>query len=69
MMHQISFDARVHHGQVKLMDMPFADETEVKVIVIPKVDLGNMSFPKIRGLTKSIPGGLSEDVTAERCSE
>jgi hypothetical protein len=47
-------------------NLPFADDTAVKVIVIPKINLEKMSFAKIQSLTQSIHGNLSEDIIRER---
>ncbi len=63
---QFVIETRVKEGHVELNNIPFSDETEVKVIVIPKVNLAKMSFPEIRELTKSIKGNLAGDIDVER---
>ena len=65
-MSQIILDTRVTNGHLKLQDIPLADETEVKVIVIPKANLSKMSFQKAQRLTKPIKGNISDTVTSER---
>ncbi len=37
-MHQLTIETRVKHGQLQINHKPFADDTEVKVVVI-------LSFP------------------------
>lgn len=65
-MSQIILNTRVINGHLKLQDIPLDNNTEVQVIVIPKLDLSKMSFQKSQRLTKSIKGNLSEDVISER---
>ncbi len=65
-MSQIVVDSRVTNGHLKLRDIPLADDTEVKVIVIPKANLSKMSFKDARRLTKPIKGNLSDDIISER---
>ena len=65
-MSQIIVDTRVTKGNLKLPNIPLEDNTEVKVIVIPKAKLSKMSFKKTRKLTKSIKGNLSDDILSER---
>lgn len=59
-------DAVVEKGAVRLPKIPLEDHTRVRVVVIPKADLQKMSFARVRALTSSIPGGLSQDVADER---
>lgn len=65
-MSQFIVETRVKSGHIEVDNIPFSDETDVRIIVIPKVDLTKMSFPKIRNLTKSIKGNISDDIEAER---
>lgn len=65
-MSQFIVETRVKRGHVEVDNIPFSDETDVRIIVIPKVNLTKMSFPKIRRLTKSIKGNISNDIEAER---
>ena len=59
-------DARINDGQLKLQNIPINNDTEVKVIVIPKVNLYQMSFQAVQELTKPIKGSLSDDLNSER---
>lgn len=52
-MRQFVIETRVKKGHLELNNVPFSDETEVKIVVIPKVNLTKMSFPEIRKLTES----------------
>ncbi len=65
-MHQLTIETRVKHGQLQLNNMPFADDTEVKVVIIPKVNVEKMSFAKIQALTQPISGNLSDEIIRER---
>jgi len=65
-MRQFVLETRVKKGRLELDNVPFSDETEVKIIVIPKIDLGKMQFSEIRKLTTSIRGKLSDDIESER---
>jgi hypothetical protein len=65
-MTQIILDTRVTKGHLKLQNIPLEDDTEVKVIVIPKASLSKMSFRKAQRLTKPIKGNLSDDIISER---
>lgn len=67
-MNQYIIDARIKDGYLTLTNLPFK-ETDVKVIVIPKVNFSELSFEKIRELTKSIKGNISYDMTSEREEE
>ncbi len=65
-MKQIVVDTRVTSGHLKLKNIPFDDDTEVKVIIIPKAKLSRMSFRNSQRFTKSIKGNLSDDIISER---
>ncbi len=65
-MSQIIIDTRVINGNLELQNIPLEDDTEVKVILIPKANLSKMSFQKAQRLTKSIKGNLSDDIVSER---
>jgi len=56
----------VRNGRIELDDLPFSDNVEVKVFVVPKVRLSEMSFTRIRKLTRSAKGNLSDDIDRER---
>ena len=65
-MGQFVIEARIKNGHLELDDMPFPDDTELKIIAIPKVNLAKMSFPEIQKLTKTVKGNLSDDIVADR---
>jgi hypothetical protein len=68
-MNQYVIDARIKDGYLSIKDLPFKEETDVKVIVIPKINFKELSFLKIRELTKSIKGNISDDISSEREEE
>lgn len=68
-MSQYVIDAKIKNGYLSIGNLPFKEETDVKVIVIPKVNLDELSFEKIRELTKSIKGNISDDIISERDEE
>ncbi len=65
-MSQIIIDSRVSNGHVTLQNLPLEDETEVKIIVIPKANLSKMSFQNSQSLTRTVKGNIADDVVAER---
>jgi hypothetical protein len=65
-MTQYTTDTHVKNGHLELNNIPIADNIEVRVCVVPKVKLAEMSFQKTRKLTKSIKGNLSDTVETER---
>lgn len=65
-MSQFVAETSIINGHLELNNLPFANNVHVKVIVIPKVDLSQMSFPQIWETTKPIQGMLSDDVAQER---
>lgn len=68
-MNQYVIDARIKDGYLSIKDLPFKEETEVKVIVIPKINFRELSFLRIRELTKSIKGNITDDISSEREEE
>lgn len=68
-MSHVMVDTRVTNGYLRLQDIPLEDDTEVKVIVIPKANLAKMSFQKAQQLAKSIKGNISHDMISERSEE
>ncbi|MBU2447310.1 MAG: hypothetical protein KJ666_17295 [Bacteroidetes bacterium] len=68
-MNQYVVDARIKDGHLSIGNLPFKEETDVKVIVIPKVNFSELSFLKIRELTKSIKGNISDNIISEREEE
>jgi len=65
-MSQFVTETHIKNGHLELNNVPFTDDIEVKVIVIPKVDLAKMSFPEIWEVTKPIKGNLAADIIQER---
>lgn len=65
-MTQYSKDTHVLKGHIEINDIPLPDNMEVKVFVVPKVNLSKFSFDKVRKLTKSIKENLSDDIEMER---
>jgi hypothetical protein len=65
-MSQFVIETRVKKGHLVLKDIPFSDDTELKVILIPKFDVSKASFQKARKLSKRIQGNLSDDIIDER---
>ncbi len=65
-MSQFVTETFIRNGHLELNNIPFTDNIEVKVIVIPKVDFSKMSFPEIWDITQGIKGKLSGDVAKER---
>lgn len=68
-MNQYIIDAKIKDGYLSIGNLPFKEETDVKVIVIPKVNFRELSFLKIRELTKSVKGNISKDIISEREEE
>ena len=68
-MNQYVIDARIKDGYLSIKDLPFKDETDVKVILIPKINFRELSFLRIRELTTSIKGDISADISSEREEE
>ena len=50
-MSQYVVDGRVVNGRLHLQNIPMNNDTDVKVIVIPKADLAKMSFRAVQDLT------------------
>ena len=65
-MSQFVAEARIERGRLELFNIPFSDDTEVKVFVIPKLELSKMSFLEVRKLTASIKGNLAASISRER---
>jgi hypothetical protein len=68
-MNQYVIDTRIKNGYLSIKNLPFKEETDVKVIVMPKVNFGELSFQKIRKLTKSIKKNISDEIVSEREEE
>ncbi len=46
-MSQFVAETSITNGHLELNNIPFANNMHVKVIIIPKVELSQMSFPHI----------------------
>ena len=68
-MEQYIVDAKIKNGYLSIGDLPFKEETDVKVIVMPKVKFNHLSFLKVRDLTKSIKDNISDEISTEREEE
>jgi hypothetical protein len=68
-MNQYVIDAKIKDGYLSIKDLPFIEETDVKVIIIPKVNFRELSFLKVRELIKSVKGNISDDIISEREEE
>lgn len=60
------YDAKISKSRLELNDLPFADEQEVKVMIMPKFTWDDEAINEIRKLTSSIKGNLSDGISAER---
>jgi hypothetical protein len=69
-MSQVTIDTYIKQGQLHLDNLPFPDDTKVKVVVIPNLNLEveNRWFAQIQALTQSSSGNWSEDILQERHS-
>jgi hypothetical protein len=65
-MTQFIAESSIKNGRIILNKIPLKENTKVKIVLIPKVDLPSMSFSKSRKLTKGIKGNLSDDIITER---
>jgi len=65
-MKQYVADSHIRNGRLELDNIPFSDNVEVRVFVVPKVKISEMSFVRIRELTRSVKGKLSDDIDKER---
>ncbi len=65
-MSQFVAETSVTNGHLELNNIPFANNMHVKVIVIPKAELSQMSFSQAWEETLAIKGNLAHDVSNER---
>ncbi len=65
-MTQFVAEASITNGRLELSNVPFENDVNVKVIVIPKANLSKMSIPEMWEATKSIQGKLITDINFER---
>jgi hypothetical protein len=69
-MAQITINTHIKQGKLQLDNLPFPDNTKVKVVMIPNldIDLEKKWFFQIQALTQSDQGNWSEDIIQERHS-
>lgn len=65
-MSQFIAETSIMNGHLELNNIPFANNMHVKVIVIPKAELSQMSFSQAWEQTQSFEGNLAQDVSSER---
>lgn len=68
-MTQYIADTQVKQGNIELSGVPFEEDQDVRVIVIPRANLQKMAYREVQELTKSLSGDLADDVQAERETE
>lgn len=59
-MEQYAVDGFVRDGRLELTGLPFRDDERVRVYIVPKARLAELSFEKVRMAMKSITGDLSK---------
>lgn len=65
-MSQFVAETSIMNGRLELHNIPFDNNMHVKVIVIPKAELSQMSFSQAWEHTQAIRGNLAHDVNGER---
>jgi len=65
-MSQKIYETKVNNGRIELTNLPFENNQEVKVIVLPKFKLDLNALEEAQRLTSSIKGNLSDEISAER---
>lgn len=68
-MTQYIADTQVKQGNIELSGVPFEEDQDVRVVVIPRANLQKMAYREVQELTKSLSGDLADDVQAERETE
>lgn len=68
-MNQYVIDTKIKDGFLSLKNLPFKEDIEVKVIVIPKINFEELSFSKVRKLTSAIKDNMSDEIVSERKEE
>jgi hypothetical protein len=68
-MSQVTIETSIKQGQLHLDNLPFPDDTKVKVVVIPSlnIEVEKQWFIQIQALTQS-SGNWSKDILQERHS-
>ncbi len=65
-MTQYITETKVEKGTINLSDIPIKNNTDVKVIIIPKVELDKLLSDKAIYLSKDIKGNLSDEIIRDR---
>ena len=65
-MSQYTTETKIRKGSVELHNIPIPNDTDVKVIIIPRVDIDKLLYIKAAELTKSIKGNMSDDIVNDR---
>ncbi len=67
-MSQVTIDTYIKQGQLHLDNLPFQDDTKVRVVVIPTLDLDveKRWFAQIQALTQASGDSWSEDLIREK---
>lgn len=65
-MKQYTVETKIKEGNIEISNIPIADNTDVKVIIIPKIDMEKLNAEKISNLVKSIKGNMSDDIINSR---
>lgn len=66
MQENIIIETSINQGKLTLYDLPLKNDTQVKVIIIPKTNLQRLSFQQTRTLLQDVSGNLSDDIRKER---
>jgi hypothetical protein len=65
-MSQYITETTIKKGAVEIYNIPFPNDTDVKVIIIPKVDIDKLFYSKAIELSKTIKGNMSDDIVNDR---
>ncbi len=65
-MSQYITESKIKKETLALSNIPIPNNTAVKVIIIPKVELNSLLYDKAIELSKSIKGNMSNDIINDR---
>jgi len=65
-MSQYITETKIKKGSINLSDIPIKNNTDVKVIIIPKVEIEKLSTDEAIYLSKDIKGNMSDDIIRDR---
>jgi hypothetical protein len=65
-MSSLTREAYVTNGRIALEDLPFADNTALTIVLIPKFKINMEGWLEARRLTATITGSLPDDQRYER---